>query len=153
MKKLFIGAGVVIVLAGVYWLARPLFTDVEVYEPVLGISETASTGDSQIILAEGRFADADSFHQGEGVVRLINVAGKNFIRFEDDFKVTNGPDLFVYFGSNGVYAKEAKIGALKGNKGSQNYEVPDGIDIEKYNEVWVWCRAFSVPFAHAILIK
>ena len=41
---------------------------------------------------------------------------------------------------------------LKGNIGGQNYEVPAGIDPLLYNEIWVWCRAFSVPFAKAVLM-
>ncbi|OGM98615.1 MAG: hypothetical protein A2915_02160 [Candidatus Yanofskybacteria bacterium RIFCSPLOWO2_01_FULL_41_34] len=71
--------------------------------------------------------------------------------FEDNFKVTNGPDLFVYFGKDGKYSSEARIGALKGNIGGQNYEVSESINPEEYNEVWVWCRAFSVPFSSAVL--
>lgn len=153
MKKLSIGVGIIAVLAGAYWLAAPLFFDNEVQEAAVDIGESASAQGEQIIVAEGSFADADAFHKGAGVVRLISVGGKNFIRFEDDFKVTNGPDLFVYFGKDGAYASEAKIAALKGNIGSQNYEVPEGMRVDEYNEVWIWCRAFSVPFAHAILLN
>lgn len=90
-------------------------------------------------------------HSGEGRAELLLVNGKYFLRFEDDFRVTNGPDLYVGFGRSGAYAKEAEIARLKGNVGSQNYEIPASIDINSYNEVWVWCRAFSVPFAKAEL--
>ncbi len=90
-------------------------------------------------------------HSGEGRAELLLVNGKYFLRFEDDFQVTNGPDLYVGLGRSGEYAKEAEIARLKGNVGSQNYEIPSSIDINKYNEVWVWCRTFSVPFAKAEL--
>ena len=151
MKKVLLGVGIVVVVSVGYWLVTPLFIDIEVRETAADILEVIATPEEQIILAEGSFADADNFHKGEGVVRIISVGGKNFIRFEDDFEVTNGPDLFVYFGKDGAYASEARIGALKGNKGGQNYEIPESLDIKKYNEVWIWCRAFSVPFARAVL--
>ena len=70
---------------------------------------------------------------------------------EDDFEVTNGPDLFVYLGRNGEYVAQTNLGRLKGNIGSQNYEIPSSIDLSQYDEAWVWCRAFAVPFGKAIL--
>ena len=89
-------------------------------------------------------------HRAEGTAKLLIVGEKKFIRFEDEFSITNGPDLFVYLGNNGVYDPNTRLGALRGNVGSQNYEIPATIDVSNYNEVWVWCRAFSVPFGKAI---
>ncbi len=150
MKKLLIIL-VVLVVAGVgYWLVAPLFLDTTVSESVEDIKNAAPT-EAQVVVAEGTFVDADGFHKGEGTVKLIKIGGKYVVRFEDDFKVTNGPDLFVYFGKDGTYRSETQLAALKGNIGGQNYEVPDGIDPTAYSEVWIWCRAFSVPFAHAVL--
>ena len=91
-------------------------------------------------------------HNAEGVAKLIRIGDRYYVRFKDNFRVTNGPDLFVYFGKNGKYVAEAQLGALKGNVGGQNYEVPKEINPEEFNEVWVWCRAFSTPFAKAELI-
>ncbi|MDP2651294.1 MAG: DM13 domain-containing protein, partial [bacterium] len=45
------------------------------------------------------------------------------------------------------------VAKLKGNIGSQNYELPPEINLEDYNEVWIWCRAFSVGFAKAVLTE
>lgn len=146
--------GVFFVAVGVgigYWLIAPLFIDKEVSETMEDIREMAPAGSGQVIVSQGNFTDADGFHKGEGTVKLIKAGDKYFVRFEDDFKVTNGPDLFVYFGKDGKYSSEARIGALKGNIGGQNYELPAGINPNNYNEVWVWCRAFSVPFSSAVL--
>jgi hypothetical protein len=44
-----------------------------------------------------------------------------------------------------------ELGALKGNKGNQNYELPAGVDLSKYRSVVIWCRRFSVPFGAAPL--
>lgn len=134
-----------------YWLISPLFIDKKISETMEDIGTMAPVDSKQVVIAQGNFKDADGFHKGEGTVKLIKSGNKYFVRFEDDFKVTNGPDLFVYFGRDGKYSGEARIGALKGNVGGQNYEVPENINPDEYNEVWVWCRAFSVPFSGAVI--
>ena len=102
--------------------------------------------------AQGIF-EGRAGHEGKGTVRFITVGEERFVRFEDDFFVTNGPDVRVYLGRGGVYAPETFLGDLKGNKGSQNYKIPEGIDPGTFNEVWIWCRAFSVPMASAVLVQ
>jgi hypothetical protein len=45
------------------------------------------------------------------------------------------------------------LGALKGNVGDQNYEVPADIDLRKYQAVTIWCRRFGVNFGTAPLTQ
>ena len=101
-----------------------------------------------VIAGQGTFSGLAG-HNGSGKATLIKVGDKYYVRFEDDFRVTNGPDLYVDLGRSGEHDGAARLGRLKGSVGGQNYEVPAGIDVSAYNEVWVWCRAFSVPFAKA----
>ena len=150
-----LAVAVVIAMPIAYWLVSPLFITKQVNESVADIpteqpSATEPTFAEPSATREGTFV-GQLGHHGEGTVTIREAGGKTFVRFEDDFKVTNGPDLFVYFGKDGAYAAEAKLAALKGNVGGQNYEVPAGIDAGAYDEVWVWCRSFSVPFARAVL--
>ena len=42
-------------------------------------------------------------------------------------------------------------GALKGNVGDQNYDLPAGVDLTVYRSVTIWCRRFSVNFGTAPL--
>ena len=35
------------------------------------------------------------------------------------------------------------FGVLKGNKGNQQYDIPRGLDPDRYSTVVIWCRAFS----------
>jgi hypothetical protein len=100
------------------------------------------------ILSQGEFI-GQSNHRAAGTVKIIKIDGKNYVRFEENFDAENGPDLFVHLGKDGAYDPKINLGKLKGNLGSQNYEIPNEIDLEDYNEVWIWCRAFSVPFAKA----
>jgi hypothetical protein len=43
------------------------------------------------------------------------------------------------------------LGALKGNMGSSNYEIPRTVDLSRFRSAVVWCRRFSVGFAVAPL--
>lgn len=159
-NKILIGIGAVIGLGIVWWLASPLFITNRVSEelpvattsfaPIVS-SEVVATPSVETI-AQGTFTGFDSLHRASGNARLIRTNGKAYIRFEEDFTVTNGPDLFVHLGKNGKYDAEVNLGKLKGNEGSQNYEIPATINLDEYSEVWVWCRAFSVPFGKAVLV-
>jgi hypothetical protein len=44
-----------------------------------------------------------------------------------------------------------EVAKLKGNKGAQNYELPEKADLDKYRVVSIWCNRFSVNFAVAPL--
>lgn len=151
---IIIGAGVIAV---VYWLVSPLWRQIRVDEALPTTTSVTKTADPIIpepqpqTIKTGSFTGFDKLHNGSGTAKIITVDDKTYVRFESDFTVTNGPDLFVGFGKDGEYVKGSEIGELKGTIGSQNYELPAGFDNEKYNEVWIWCRAFSVPFARAEL--
>lgn len=109
-------------------------------------------------LLSGEFVGADSFHQGSGAVGVYELAdGSRILRF-DDIDITNGPDLHVILspvasaeGRDDVMASGyVDLGSLKGNRGSQNYDIPAGVDIT--NGEWtvvIYCQPFHVLFATA----
>jgi hypothetical protein len=43
------------------------------------------------------------------------------------------------------------LGRLKGNVGNQNYEIPPGVDLERYTTVVIWCDRFDAAFGAADL--
>lgn len=91
----------------------------------------------------------DGFHKVEGVAKVIPVeSGAQILRLEN-FKATNGPDLYVYLSKDKSASDFINVGRLKGNVGNQNYEIPIGSDLSKYNTVLIWCRAFSFLFGSA----
>lgn len=101
----------------------------------------------------GNFVGAgDGFHNAEGVGKIIQLAdGTDILRLEN-FKATNGPDLYVYLSTDKTNADIVNLGRLKGNIGNQNYLIPAGTDITMYNTALIWCRAFSVIFGSAQLL-
>jgi hypothetical protein len=118
---------------------------------------TSATTASETILASGSFHSVA--HDGSGNASIYRLSdGTRILRFTN-FKTSNGPDVHVYL----VAAKDAgdsetvkqagfvEVGALKGNIGDQNYELPSDLDLNKYRAVTIWCKRFSVNFATAPL--
>jgi hypothetical protein len=110
-----------------------------------------------MLLSQGRFHGVA--HATQGLATLYQLPdGTRALRLTE-FETSNGPDVQVYL----VAAKDATdndtvttsgfihLGALKGNVGDQNYEVPADIDLTTYQAVTVWCRRFGVNFGTAPL--
>ena len=123
--------------------------------------EAASAGPppEPVALASGSFRDADSFHRGSGTATIYLLPdGSHLLRLED-FEVTNGPDLRVLLAEPGdpMSRDELQAGGythlakLKGNKGSQNYEIPADINLDEQNSVIIYCMPFHVIFSVAPL--
>ena len=117
-----------------------------VNEGMTTIGQEAST------LYVGEFIGVkDGIHNAEGQVKVLKLNdGTSFLRLED-FRATNGPDLYVYLSVDKSSSDFVNLGRLKGNVGNQNYEIPEGIDLSKYATVLIWCQAFSVLFGSADL--
>lgn len=110
-----------------------------------------------LTLAEGTFIDRS--HPTVGFAEVLNDGStQRFLRFED-FETDNGPDLNVYLsagtaadGPSGEFDDDfIDLGDLKGNIGSQNYEIPPEVDLDRYSTVVIWCVRFGVAFGAADL--
>ena len=113
---------------------------------------TASPSPSVAPVARsGSFSGADDFHFGRGTAHLLETEPGVYVVRLADFEVRNGPDLHVYLSpSADGYAKgSVELGALKADKGNQNYAVPAGVDPTAARSVVIWCKQFSVLFATA----
>jgi hypothetical protein len=100
----------------------------------------------------GTFAGAgDGIHNAEGSARVLNLEDGSAVLRLEDFKVTNGPDLYVYLSADRGASDFVDLGRLKANAGNQNYEIPSGTDLSKYDNVVIWCKSFSVYFGGAQL--
>lgn len=151
--------GVFVVVLAIYAFS-PLLYDKEVNESVGEISgkpaqETMMLPESETVnsietLKQGEFVGVAG-HDAKGSAKILKSGNKYFIRLEDDFEATNGPDLYVYLGNDGRYDPAAEVSRLKGNVGGQNYEIPESLNANQYNGVWIWCKAFSVEFGKAVL--
>ena len=121
-----------------------------------GSGETAKAPAGPSTLVAGDFNSLEHATTGRAVV-LELADGSRVLRFED-LETSNGPDLHVYLSEipagDDWYAygeRFVDLGPLKGNVGSQNYEIPDGVDLSKYRSAVIWCVRFSVGFGVAPL--
>jgi hypothetical protein len=144
-------------------LGAPLVFDDVVDEDVVTVSDTAapSPGNqnpspqpgANTAVARGTFEALS--HPGEGTATLV-ATGESGVKLTlTDFATDNGPDVRVYL-SRGTDAEGrgtsfVDLGALKGNKGDQQYDLPDGVDPSEFDAVVLWCRAFDVGFTQARL--
>ena len=164
-----LGAYLVTALVVGVYLTQSTFLDDEVDEDVVTAAPAARQPEAEqdearsarrerapsgnVQLARGEFESLA--HPGEGVATAIRLAKGGQVLTLTNFEVDNGPDLRVYLVAGevdqGSVGDFKDLGALKGNKGNQQYEIPDGVDLAKYSNVVIWCRAFSVAFASAPL--
>lgn len=128
----------------VYWLASPLFFNLQV-------NESPSPSEGLASVAGGTFIDADSFHRTSGSATIIRTNNGSQILRLGNFRTTNGPDLFVYISADTTGKDIVNLGRLKGNIGDQNYSIPSNIDLLRYRYVLIWCRFFAVLFGSAQL--
>jgi Electron transfer DM13 len=157
-------------LAGAWYLFRPelLFVKKQVNEefPVASASASASAS-SSMVPASGNAISvlSGSFHSvahetmGKAAVHQL-ADGKRVLRLTD-FQTSNGPDVHVYLvaaadAADSDTVKNAgfvDLGSLKGTEGAQNYDLPAGVDLDKYRAATIWCARFGVNFGTAPLVS
>ena len=121
-------------------------------------AEPAAVATEPAIVVEAAGSFVSRSHPTEGSSRVLgDGSGQRFLRLED-FRTDNGPDLNVYLSAAPPDAPAGEfdddfvdLGDLKGNVGSQNYEIPVGLDLEHYSTVAIWCVRFGVVFGAADL--
>lgn len=134
-------AAIVMVIGG--YLGYTSLVDKEVNETVA----VAAGGNTQ--LSTGGFESGA--HDTTGTAAVVELAEGGRVLTLTDFETDPGPDLRVYLASDRDASESEDLGSLKGNKGNQQYEIPDGVDLDRLSTVVIWCRAFSVEFGSAPL--
>jgi hypothetical protein len=132
-------------------------TMVAASEQTQNVSETMPEL-TAVELNRGNFTEIDAVHKGKGEAILYQISdGTGLLRFEN-FEVTNGPDLHVFLttvadprSEDWHNGQELDLGSLKGNIGSQNYEIPAEVDLSQYKSVIIYCVPFRVTFSTASL--
>ena len=112
------------------------------------VNETVAVGPAML---SGSFVSGA--HETRGTARIVS-AGDGSVLTLTDFRTDAGPDLFVYAvpsGATDSVEGGVRLGALKGNIGNQQYELPAGLDLAPGTTIMIWGRAFSVAFGSAKL--
>jgi len=116
---------------------------------------------------EAQAVEAGSFHgkvhKTSGRATIYKEADGRLVLRLTNFKTSNGPDVHVVL----IAAKDAEddanflksstqrleLGVLKGNVGDQNYDIPAGTDLSKFQTVSIYCVRFNANFGAAPLEK
>jgi hypothetical protein len=137
------------------FLAWSTLRDKVVHERVaIGAPASAHPATGNVELRRGAFESLE--HASRGEARVVELAGGPRVLTLTRFSTSPGPDLRVRIvpgdSSNGSADGARDLGALKGNKGDQQYDLPARLDLRRYTSVVIWCRAFSAGFARASLV-
>ena len=153
---------IIFVVGGLLGTAAGFALGVFVY-PYIFLADIVATDrvdnkSSRKVVAEGAFVHAnprDPVHYGKGRVTVY----QDLVHLGNDFEVGPGPKFHVYLvpeknvvpSTNIARTMFVDLGRLRAFKGSQNYPVPAGVDLAKYDSVVIWCEQFGVLISPAAL--
>lgn len=167
---------VLLILAAAAWVFKPwlLFVDVEVNDEIpMAVASaapaapaasaeapTSTTPTGPIVVGSGEFISHE--HDTTGTATILRLEDGSHQLALQDLATSNGPDVHVWLsaapvipGREGWFtAKDydhVDLGAIKGNRGNQVYQIPAEVDVKKWQSVVLWCEDFSVSFGAAAL--
>lgn len=109
----------------------------------------AVPANADMVAATGSFKGA-SDHVTSGGVSIVKTAnGGAVVILDSDFSLDGAPDPYVGFGKDGKFDEASFLGELTSKDGLQVYVVPAGVNVDNFNEVYLWCKKYSVPLGVA----
>ena len=120
----------------------------EINETIEAMAPPSTNMASIYELRSGNFTNSGNISKVSGISRILSVNDIEFLRFEQ-FNITNGPELHVYFTNNGDLVNSKDLGLLKGNIGPQNYFL--GNIANQYDTVIIASKPFKMEYAKATL--
>jgi hypothetical protein len=115
------------------------------------IAFTPLTAVAEQSVTRGTFTGA-SDHITTGGVQIVKTAdGGAVVILDTDFSLDGAPDPRVGFGVDGKFVSASDLGELQNISGLQIYVVPATVNVDDFNEVYIWCLQFGVPLGVASL--
>lgn len=149
-KAIPIAAGIAVAATVAAYALSPFFMETEIYEEMPQTIQTDPGSD--ITTYGGTFVGVnDGIHNAEGSARALPRSDDGYVLRLENFYSTPGPDLYVYLSTDKGIDDHINLGSLKANRGDQNYDIPAGTDLDRYDHVLVWCKPFGVLFGSAQL--
>lgn len=113
-------------------------------------------------LASGTFQSKEAGLIAAGAFEIQENGGKHTLVVKPDFKVSEGPDLYLAFhplAAAAITGSNAKTNALRVDpmlrslSGAQIYEIPAGFDLSKFQSVIIHCWKYNHLYAAGALKK
>ncbi len=112
-------------------------------------SVKVNAGNTTSVLAnkrQGTFVGRNNYSVS-GNFSLQEVNGDLTLIFDDNFRASNGPGLYVYLSNQPTSITGGEeVGKLMKNSGAQSYSIAANIQLTTYNYVLIYCKPFGVPF-------
>ncbi len=158
MKKAIIIFVIGMVLGAAAGFALGIFVYPYLFLADIVAADRVDNKASRKVVASGMFVHAnprDPIHYGKGKVTVY----QDLLHLDSDFEVGPGPKFHIYLvpeknvipSTNVAKTMFVDLGRLKAFKGSQNYPVPAGVELAKYDSVVIWCEQFGVLISPAAL--
>ena len=152
--SVFLGGGI---LGAGFGVALGFFLFPYVFPPPPAM-ENLSAAEQSAVVANGTFIHAqpsDPVHYGSGRVTVY----EKTVFLEPDFKVGPGPKYHIYLvpkaeiraSSDLDDAMFIDLGRLRSFEGSQKYTIPDGVTLQDYSSVIIWCEQLGALISPADL--
>lgn len=119
------------------------------------VKSSATSTFEPMDLLRGSFYGVDENHRGVGNAVIIQIQVDEYSLHLENFEVTSGPGLHVILAEDdnpynvATLGDYLDLGELQSTKGDQVYVIPNGVILEKYGSVVVYCVPFQAIFAIA----
>lgn len=122
---------------------------------VFGATNLTYAAEGAVAVAMVKSPQAGNFEKSafdiKGDWEIVKENGQTVFRISEDFKTKNGPDLKLFLSPKSVNAATGatatqdaiRLGALKSNKGGQDYIIPANVDLSQFGSILIHCEAFS----------
>jgi Electron transfer DM13 len=162
MKKLFSIISIIVMIVAIFVglsLYRSYATGSKIQSRSLEVSSIKPLLKTENLLSTWTFVKVDTIHEWSGNVSVYGINEDIYIVFSPDFRVVNGPDLYVYLSGAQNYGgavwatidNTLNLGAIQSKQGEQIYRITKSEWDSRNHSILIWCRAFGVHFSHAIL--
>lgn len=102
-------------------------------------------------VATGTFTGANDHITTGGVSIVKTENGGTLVILDTNFSLDGAPDPSVGFGKDGQFVPASDLGDLVNINGLQAYVVPANVNVDDFNEVYIWCDKFNVSLGVADL--
>jgi hypothetical protein len=114
-----------------------------------------------VTVASGSFQPINAVRWGQGTVTIYRDASSALMMRFEGYSMPGGPNLHVYLSAADAPTSFADmtvagvapvdVGALKASDGSQNYELPDSVDLALFRSVVVYSTSLDLIYTYAPL--
>lgn len=124
------------------------------------IRENTSTEDlmemapeNSVLKYSGNFIQGPYGNNVNGKAEIYEKNGTYTLVFNENFTVSNGPDLYVYVSKEQQPSQFISLGKLKSVNGGQTYTFTSTVNFEEYKYAVIHCQQYNHLFSYASLQK